>query len=135
MSGEMRVVRGVLVWGCAAAVPIAAVALAARGAHGGITAAIAVAIVLGNVALSAAISALAGRANQFGAAMIALPSFAIRLSAIAAILVALEGRAFVDKTVFAVVFGASLVAVLFMEARAMRRTPWLALTFLPKEQI
>jgi hypothetical protein len=129
MSGEFRVVRDALLWGVAAAVPVGAIAYLARGGDGAASALIALGLVLANCFVSALVSAFAGKLSKFGAMLVSLPSFAIRMSAIAAALVLLKGRSFVDEPTFALCFGLALTAALVLQARSMRRTPWLALTF------
>ena len=133
MSGELLVVRHALRWGVVLTVPLAAAVGAFRGLPGAFSVLIGLGLVLGNTALSAGISALAGRFFPFGAAMIALPSFAFRMAAIVGVMTVLDGRGSIDATAFAIAFGAGLMAVIVMEARAMKRTPWIALTYDTKE--
>ncbi len=134
MSAESRIVRDALRIGSLATLPIAGIAWAIRGANGALSALIACAIVLGNVALSAGLSVLAGKVSFQTAAMMSLPSFTFRMLLIGIAFAFLEASAFVDQAVFVTTFVAGVVAVIVLEARAMRRTPWLALTFDVKER-
>jgi hypothetical protein len=134
VSGEFRVVGTALRWGTLALLPVALIAGGARGYRGALSASLALGLVLANVLISAALSAGAGKIAPFGAAMIAFPSFIVRMSGIGAALVMLDGKSYIDEHVFVFAFAAAITAVLILEARSMRRTPWLALTFGPKEQ-
>lgn len=104
-----------------------------RGAEGAAGAAIGVAIVVANFAVAAAVSALAGRRTAYAAAFVGLPSYAIRMLVILGTMAALQGRAFLDRSAFAVGFGAAVAAVLAYECVLWARTPWAGLAF-GKEQ-
>lgn len=134
MAGEFRIVGAALPLASAAAVGAALVLGAVRGPDAALSVGLAAALILGNAVASAAISALAGKLTPTGPAMFALPSFAFRMAAILAVLRSLQGRTFIDEPVFAAAFGLMLALTLFLEARAYKRTPWLALTFGPKER-
>ena len=67
--------------------------------------------------------------------MVALPSFAVRMAVIVALLELIKPHNLVSPPIFAASFGAAVALVLFLEARIHRRTPWLALTFSPKEEV
>ena len=129
VSGELRLVRGALGWGMVATILASCVLFGARGRSAGISVLIACGLVLANVAVSALISAGAGRLSMTGSMMIALPSFAIRMSLIATVLTFLQGSSAIDAPVFALSFGAAILAVIILEARTWKRTPWLALAF------
>ncbi len=133
MSGEIKVVRGALGWGIVALAPVAAIALLFRGWAGAISASIAIVVVLANAGLSAVISSFAGKLTATAPMMISLPSFAVRMALIGAVFVLIQNRTFLDEPVFAATFGAAVVFVIVAEARTLRRTPWLALTFSPEE--
>ena len=133
MSGEIKVVRGALVWGAAAMAPLAGLAYLIRGQDGAVSAALALGLVLANAGLSALISAVAGRLTPSAPMMISLPSFGVRMALIAAVLIAVQGRSFMDEPVFAATFGLSILFVIVAEATTWRRTPWIALTFSPEE--
>lgn len=134
MSGEGRIVKDALLFGPAVAGAGAIVLGVTRGSAAAASVLIASALILGNAGLSAGISAVAGRITPTGPAMVSLPSFALRLSLLFSMMAWLTGKSFVDETVFAISFACALVFTLVMEARAWRRTPWLALTFDSKEQ-
>lgn len=131
MSGEARIVRGALTWGALATPPVAGLAFLVRGAGGALSVAVASAIVLANAGLAAGASALAGRASTMSAAMVALPSFAVRMIAIVLVLGWLQTVPSIDRPVFAFAFAAWVTAVLALEARGWKRTPWLVTTFGP----
>lgn len=133
MSGELRLVRGALRWGGVALAPVAGIAFLLRGQDGAISASLALVLVLANAGLSALISAVAGKLTPSAPMMISLPSFAVRMALIAAVLVALQGRSFLDEPVFAATFGLSILFVIVAEAKSWRRTPWIALAFSPEE--
>jgi ATP synthase protein I len=134
VSGESRVAGNALLWGALAAVPGVGLAAALRGGDGAISAAVGIALVLANVALSAIFSVAAGKLTAAGPALVAMPSFTVRMAAIFFGLAALRNRSFIDEPVLAVTFVAALTLVLWREALTFKRTPWLALTFGPKEQ-
>jgi hypothetical protein len=134
MSAEARLLRPALIWSLVAAGPVVGIAYAARGDHGAVSAAIAVAIVLLNAITAAVISGAASRLHALAAGFISLPSFAIRMAAILVALAALKNASFIDKPTFALTFGAAVTAVLVLEARGYIRTPWLALTLDKKKE-
>ena len=134
IAGELRMVRAALPTAAACAVSGALVAWAIRGSDGAISVVLAAGVILGNAICSAGLSALAGKFAPTGPALIALPSFAVRMAGIFAVLGMLRSRPFIDIPTFAIAFGAMLALTLFLEARAYKRTPWIALTFGPKEQ-
>jgi hypothetical protein len=134
MSGEMRLTKGAVLWTAVAAVPASIVAGLVDGRRGVLSISIAIAIVLANALATAGISVLAGRFSPTGAAMIALPSFALRMSMVVALLELVKVTDLVIPPIFAATFAGGVALVLFIEARTYRRTPWLALTFAPKEE-
>jgi hypothetical protein len=123
-------VTGALLSGGAALPVVTGIAYVVRGGDGAAAAAIALAIVLANFALSGVISVLAGRRQPILSAFVGLPSYAIRMPLVLTTLVALDDRAFIDEPTFAAVFGAGVAGILAYEWSAWKRTPWLALTFL-----
>ena len=125
--------RGALVWGVAGAAVASLAIWPVRGTDAAVSVLLAGGLVLANAAASAAISVLAGKVSSTGSAMIALPSFAVRMSLMFLALIALDGRPFIDEPVFALSFCGALTLVLLMEARGFKRTPWIALTFQSKE--
>jgi hypothetical protein len=128
MSGEMRMVRDALFLGALAAPVAAAAAYLARGLDGALSAFVALGIVLGNAALSAAASAIAGRRSASTAAAVALPSFAFRMLGIFVAMALLARAPFVDRPTFALTFGVAVAVVIALEARTWKRTPWIALS-------
>ena len=125
----MRMAKGALMWGAAAAMPAAGIAYVVRGRNGALSTLIALGIVLANAAAAAIVSAFAGKRSALGAAAISMPSFAVRMAAILAALGMLKNASFVDEPTFALTFGLAVTAVLHMEAKAWKRTPWVAMTF------
>lgn len=125
----MRIARGALKWGAAAALPAVGLTFLIRGGDAALSAGIALGIVLVNAGLAAAISGLAGRISATAAAMISLPSFALRMIMIFLALVWLQSMPAIDRPIFAAAFAAGVVTVVALEARNWRRTPWLATTF------
>jgi 4-hydroxybenzoate polyprenyltransferase len=67
--------------------------------------------------------------------MISLPSFALRMIAIFTAMAFLKNRSFIDQPTFALVFGLAVTAVIVLEARGWKRTPWLALTLTPAKAL
>lgn len=132
MSGEFRLVRRALVWGALAAVAGAALAYALRGTDAAASVAIAASLVLANTALAAALSAGAARISISAAALMALPSFSIRMGGLFVALQALKGRPFIDEPSFVLAFALAVTAMIVLEARTWKRTPWLALTLKEK---
>ncbi|MGZ4105056.1 MAG: hypothetical protein ACXVP8_07315, partial [Actinomycetota bacterium] len=94
-----------------------------------VSAAVAIGIVVANAAVAAVLSAAAGRISFTAAGLVSFPSFFLRLGGIAAAFTALGRLSVIDRGTLAVTFGLALVFVLALEARAWKRTPWLALTF------
>jgi hypothetical protein len=129
LSGELRLVRDVLVWGTLAMLVAAGLLFGVRGGPGALSVILAGGLVIANALVSALISTAAGRLSPTGAMMISLPSFAVRLSLIAGAMTFLKGRSFIDEPVFAAAFAVTILAVIVFEARAFKRTPWLVLTF------
>ncbi|MGZ4205252.1 MAG: hypothetical protein ACXVES_08340 [Actinomycetota bacterium] len=129
MNGELRLARGAVGWALVGAVPAAGIAYLARGDKGAVSAAVAIGIVVANAAVAAALSAAAGRISFTAAGLVSFPSFFLRLGGIAAAFTALGRLSVIDRGTLAVTFGLALVFVLALEARAWKRTPWLALTF------
>lgn len=128
MSGEFRLVRGALAWGGIAAAAGAVVVYPLRGAEASASVLLAAAIALGNAGAAAGLSALAGRVTSLGPALVAVPSFLVRMLGIVATLAALRARPFVDEPVFASSFGVAVTLVLVWEVARWKRIPWLALT-------
>ena len=129
MSGELRLAKAAIGWTILGAVPAAGVAFLARGERGAISALLAVGIVLANAALAAGLSAAAGRISFTAAGIVSFPSFLLRIAIIAATFTTLGPASFVDRATLGVTFGVALIAVLALEARAWKRTPWIAMTF------
>lgn len=121
-------VRGALLWGAVAVVPIGGISFLARGRAGAISALIALGIVLVNAGLAALMSALAARVSRTAPMMISIPSFALRMLGVFLALALLKGASFIDQPAFALTFGFAVTAVLVLEARSWKRTPWIALT-------
>ncbi|MFN2614913.1 MAG: hypothetical protein ABR552_08890 [Actinomycetota bacterium] len=135
MSGELLVTRDAVRWLTLSLVPAAGAGAAIAGARGAISTSIAIGLVVANALAAAAISTLAGKRWRFGAPMIAFPSFTFRMTAVVSLLVVITDRPFIDTTIFACTFGVAIFGALVLEARTFKRTPWLALTFGPKEQL
>jgi hypothetical protein len=128
MSGEMLLVRRALVWGVLAACAGAALAFVLRGADGATSVAIGAGLVLGNTLIAAGLAWGAGRLNKWAGALVALPSFALRMALLFGALQALKGRPFIDEPSFVAAFALAVTATLVLEARTWKRTPWVALT-------
>jgi hypothetical protein len=127
--GELRLARPAIGWCLVGAIPAASIAFLVRGSHGAVSALIAIAIVLANAAIAAGLSAAAGRISFAAAGLVSFPSFLLRLVAITVAFNVLGRYPMIDTSTLVVTFGIALVAVLALEARAWKRTPWLALTF------
>lgn len=131
----MRLTKSAVLTVALVSVPASLVAALFAGSHGLFSVVVAVGIVIGNAFAAAGLSAMAGRISRTGAAMIALPSFALRMTAIVVLLELVKLHGFVIPALFAASFGTAVALVLVIEARNYRRTPWLALTFGPKEEV
>ena len=129
-NGELRMVRGAFVVVATATPPAAAVAWIVRGPNGAISVLLAVAIVLANAIVSAAVLAFAVKKSALMGPSLQMPSYAFRMAGIVFTLAKLRDASFVDAPTFAVCFAAAVVATLAVEARVYKRTPWIALTFL-----
>ncbi|HVL33968.1 MAG TPA: hypothetical protein VM600_10360, partial [Actinomycetota bacterium] len=127
-----RLVRLALIWGSASAIPVTVIAYLVRGRDGAISALIALGIVLANAATAGLISGLAARFSTYASAMISLPSFSFRMIGIFTALASLKGRSFIDDPTFASTFAVAVVTVIWLEALAWKRTPWIALTLKEK---
>jgi len=126
---EFRVAYRALA-GVALATAVAAVTIIPwRGTEGAVSVALAGAVVFGNLLVAASLSALAGRFSPHAAMLISMPSFAIRMAVIVALLTLLRNRPFIDAPAFAAAFAAAVVLVTALEAYSWKRTPWLVLTF------
>lgn len=134
MSGEARMVRGVLRAG-ACAIPVSiGIAFAIRGGRGAVAAAVAMGLVIANAAVAGAVLAYAARRQPVFFPMVAMPSYALRMAGILFAMAALRNAGSVDGSTFVVVFGVGVVGALAIEWRIWSRTPWAALTFeRPKE--
>jgi len=130
VSAEFRIVRGALKWGAIAAGPAGALMFLARGPEAALSVLLAIGLVLANAAVGALISATAAKVSTLASAAVALPSFFARMAGVIAALVALSTAGFIDLPVFALAFGACVVAVQGIEAVRWMRTPWIALAFL-----
>lgn len=128
MNGEIRLVRRALLWGSIGACVGAVVAFAVRGGDGAASVLIAAGLVLVNTAFAAGLSAAASRLSSSAGAMVALPSFALRMGLLFAALQMLQGRAYIDEPSFVLAFALAVTATIVLEARTWKRTPWLALT-------
>lgn len=128
MSGEMLLVRRALVWGGIAACAGAALAFAIRGVDGAASVAIGAGLVLGNTFIAAGLAWAAGRMSKWAGALVALPSFALRMGLLFGALQALKGRSFIDEPSFVAAFALAITATIVLEARTWKRTPWIALT-------
>lgn len=133
-NGELRMVRGALLVVAAATPPAAAIAWLARGPNGAISAVIAVAIVLANAFVSAAILAVAVKRSILMGPSLQMPSYTFRMAGILFVLAKLRNASFIDVPTFAACFAAAVVATLAAEARVFKRTPWVALTFLNQKE-
>lgn len=129
-NGELRMVRGALIAVSAATPPVAAIAWLLRGPEGAASVLIAVAIVLTNALVSAAVLAFAVKRSPLLGPSLQMPSYAFRMAGILFTLAKLRNASFVDPTTFAICFALAVVATLAIEMRVYKRTPWAALTFL-----
>lgn len=133
MSAEIRIARDALKWGCLAVMPCALVAMLVRGFPAALSVFAAFGIVLANAGLAAVVSAGAGKISPTTPALMALPSFALRMMGVVAALVALSSVRGIDQTVFAVAFALAVVGVLVVESHRWAHTPWIAMTFLEEK--
>ncbi|HVL90738.1 MAG TPA: hypothetical protein VM841_10945, partial [Actinomycetota bacterium] len=128
-NGELRMVRSALLVVSAATPPTAAIAWLLRGPEGAISVLLAVAIVLANAFVSAAVLAFAVKRSPLMGPSLQMPSYAFRMAGIVFVLAKLRNASFVDVPTFAICFAVAVVATLAVEARVYKRTPWVALTF------
>jgi len=129
VRGEGRLVWGALRAGGATLVPAVGVAWAFRGREGAAAAAIAVGLVVANLAVSAWILTLAARRSPENYPMIALPSYALRMGCVFAAMAAVHSTSAIDATTFSLTFAVGLVVILAYECLLWARTPWLALEY------
>lgn len=130
MSGEFRMVKAAVILCLAAAVPAAVAAWLVRGPNGAAGVGMALALVLANTVIAAAVLVWAGKRWPLLAPAVAMPSYAFRMAGLVFAMAKLRHASFVDAPAFAIAFGAAVVFTLFAEARAYGKTPWAALTFL-----
>lgn len=129
MSGEGRMVRGVLRAGLIASPVVTGIAFLARGADGASSAATAIALVLVNAVVAAWMLVWAAKRQPVYFPLIAMPSYVVRMGGTLFALAKLREAAWIDVPTFAIVFGWGVLGSLVIEWRIWSRTPWIALTF------
>jgi hypothetical protein len=115
--------------GAFAALPGTALAFAFRGTPGALAALIALGLVVANVAVSGLVLLVAARRSPENYPMIALPSYALRMGGVFAVMGAVYAGGSIDQPTFTVTFALGLVGILAYECFLWARTPWLALEF------
>ncbi|MBI4728975.1 MAG: hypothetical protein HY775_05670 [Acidobacteria bacterium] len=120
-------VRAAIRAGAASLVPVTGVALLVRGASGAAAAALALALVVANFALSGAALDAAARRWPLSFPAVALPSYAFRMAGLF-VAMSLVKSSPADPIVFAIVFCAAVAGLVAYECVVWARTPWLALT-------
>lgn len=121
--------RGALYLGVVLAPIASGTAFILRGTEGAVAAAFAVAVAVGNFAIAAAISVIAGRRSPVASAYVGLPSYMVRMPVVLGVLVALREQSFIDEPSLLITFAAGVAVTLAYEAVLWRRTPWIALAF------
>lgn len=127
LKADGRLVRAALRAGGVSIVPVAGIAWLVRGLSGAAAAALALGLVVANVAVAGAVLDLAARRWPQSYPAVAMPSYAVRMAGLFAAIGAIKASG-VDPVVFAVAFAAAVVGVLAYECVLWARTPWLALT-------
>lgn len=134
MTGEELIARGALLWSGLVALPATGIAYLTAGPRAATSIALAFAIILGNVGLSAVFAGVGNRLGGKTAIAMSLPSFAVRMLLSIVALQSVKGRSFIDQTVFVAAFCVALTVVLVLQSRAWKRTPWLAHAFGPSNK-
>ena len=129
MRGEGRLISGALRAGAVALVPATAIAWIVRGTGGALAAMIALALVVANIAVSGLVLLIAARRAPENYPMIALPSYALRMAGVFAVMGAVYASGSIDQPTFTVTFALGVVGILAYECVLWARTPWLALEF------
>ena len=129
MRGEGRLIVGAFRAGGVAAVPATIVAWAVRGTDGALAALIALGLVVANIAVSGLVLLIAARRSPENYPMIALPSYALRMAGVFAVMGAVYTGDFADEPTFTLTFALGVIAILTYECVLWARTPWLALEF------
>jgi hypothetical protein len=129
VRGEGRLISGALRAGAVALVPATAIAWIVRGTGGALAASIALALVVANIAVSGLVLLIAARRAPENYPMIALPSYALRMAGVFAVMGAVYASGSIDQPTFTVTFALGVVGILVYECVLWARTPWLALEF------
>lgn len=130
MKAEGRLVWGALRAGALLLVPGSAAAFAVRGLEGALAVVAALAIVVGNLALSGLALMLASRGSPVGGlSIVGLPSYAIRMVGVFVAMGAAYSSPRIDEMTFTIAFSAGLILILVYECMVWARTPWLAIEF------
>ena len=124
MRGEGRLIVGAFRAGGIAAVPATIVAWALRGTDGALAALIALGLVVANIAVSGLVLLSAARRSPENYPMIALPSYALRMAGVFAVMGAVYTGDFADEPTFTVTFALGVIAILTYECVLWARTPW-----------
>ncbi len=129
MRGDGRLILGAFRAGGIAVVPAAGIAWAVRGTGGAVAALIALALVVANIAVSGLVLLIAARRAPENYPMIALPSYALRMAGVFAVMGAVYTSSSIDQPTFTVTFALGVIGLLAYECFLWARTPWLALEF------
>jgi hypothetical protein len=129
VRGEGRLISGALRAGAIALVPSIGLAWIVRGTPGALAAMIALSLVVANIAVSGLALLVAARLAPENYPMIALPSYAVRMAGVFAVLGAVYASSSIDQPTFTITFAVGLIGILVYECVLWARTPWLALEF------
>ena len=129
MRGEGRLILGAFRAGGVAIVPAAGIAWAVRGTEGALAALIALGLVVANIAVSGLVLMIAARRAPESYPLIAMPSYALRMGGVFAVMGAVYASSSIDQPTFTVTFALGLIGILTYECFLWARTPWLALEF------
>ncbi|HJR19142.1 MAG TPA: hypothetical protein VJ922_05425 [Actinomycetota bacterium] len=130
MKAEGRLVWGALRAGALLLVPGSAVAFAVRGTEGALAVVAALAIVVGNFAISGLALMIGSRRSPVGGlSVVALPSYAIRMVLVFVAMGAAYTSPRIHEMTFTIAFTAGVVGILIYECLLWARTPWLAIEF------
>ena len=129
MKAEGRLVWGAVRAGALLLVPGTAAAFAVRGTKGALAVVAALAIVVGNLAVSALALNIAAKRSPMSFPVVALPSYAFRMMLVFVAMGTAYASPAVDETAFTIAFAVGLTVILFYECLLWARTPWLAIEF------
>ncbi|MGH2784997.1 MAG: hypothetical protein ACRDJ1_07030 [Actinomycetota bacterium] len=130
MKAEGRLVWGAVRAGASLVVPGSVAAFAVRGTDGALAVIAALAIVVGNFAISGLALMIASRRSPVGGlSIVALPSYAIRMVGVFVAMGAAYASPRIDEMTFTIAFTAGIAGILIYECLLWARTPWLAIEF------